>query len=89
MSKKFFLITGGSGFIGTNFCKLLSKKYKVINIDKISYCSVPEKYKNNNKKNYKFINSDISDKKIINKIFENNKIDFLVNFASESHVDRS
>ena len=89
MSKPCFLITGGSGFIGTNFCELLSKKYKVINIDKLSYCSVPEKYKKVNKKNYKFINSDISNTRIIKEIFKKNKIDFLVNFASESHVDRS
>ena len=34
------LITGGSGFIGTNFCQLLSQKYKVINLDKLSYCSI-------------------------------------------------
>jgi dTDP-glucose 4,6-dehydratase len=89
MSKKFFLITGGSGFIGTNFCQLLSQKYKVINLDKLSYCSVPEKYKKINKKNYKFIKSDISNTRIIKKIFHKYKIDFLVNFASESHVDRS
>ena len=88
MSKSCFLITGGSGFIGTNFCELISKKYKVINIDKLSYCSVPEKFKKINK-NYRFINSDISNVKIIKEIFKNNKIDFLVNFASESHVDRS
>ena len=89
MNKLCFLITGGSGFLGTNFCQFLSKKHKVINLDKLSYCSVPEKYKNLNKKNYKFINSDISYTKIIKKIFNRNKIDFLVNFASESHVDRS
>ena len=89
MGKLCFLITGGSGFIGTNFCQLLSQKYKVINLDKLSYCSVPEKYKKINKKNYKFIKSDISNTRIIKKIFHEHKIDFLVNFASESHVDRS
>ncbi len=89
MGKLCFLITGGSGFIGTNFCQLLSRKYKIINLDKLSYCSVPEKYKKINKKNYKFIKSDISNTKIIKKIFHKYKIDFLVNFASESHVDRS
>jgi len=86
---KNFLVTGGSGFIGSNFCELLSKKYKVINVDKLSYCSVSEKFKSINKKNYKFINSDISNSNTIKKIFQYNKIDFLVNFASESHVDRS
>lgn len=89
MKKSLFLVTGGSGFIGTNFCEMLSKKYSVINLDKVSYCSVPEKYKKINKKNYKFVKSDISNELIINKLFLNHKIDYLVNFASESHVDRS
>ena len=84
-----FLVTGGSGFIGTNFCNYISNKYKVINIDKLSYCSVPEKFKKLNLKNYKFIKGDIGNEKLIIKLFKNYKINYLVNFASESHVDRS
>jgi dTDP-glucose 4,6-dehydratase len=84
-----FLITGGSGFIGTNFCNFISNKHKVINIDKLSYCSVPDKFKKINSKNYKFIKGDIGNKKLIIKLFKKYKINYLVNFASESHVDRS
>ena len=84
-----FLVTGGSGFIGTNFCNYISNKYNVINIDKLSYCSVPEKFKKLNLKNYKFIKGDIGNEKLIIKLFKNYKINYLVNFASESHVDRS
>ena len=84
-----FLVTGGSGFIGTNFCNYISNKHKVINVDKISYCSVPEKFKKVNLKNYKFIRGDIGNEKLIIKLFKNYKINYLVNFASETHVDRS
>jgi len=86
---KNFLVTGGSGFIGSNFCELISKKNKVINIDKLTYSSVPDRFKNINKLNYKLVKSDISNEKIILKIFNKYKINFVVNFASESHVDRS
>jgi dTDP-glucose 4,6-dehydratase len=86
---KNFLVTGGSGFIGSNFCELISKKNKVINIDKLTYCSVPDRFKNINRLNYKLVKSDISNEKVILKIFNKYKINFLVNFASESHVDRS
>ena len=69
------LVTGGSGFIGSNLIKyLLEKKYKVINVDKLNYSSTPDKYKEFTKsKNYKFINVDLVNSKKIYKILRKNK----------------
>ena len=89
MKKKSFLVAGGSGFIGTNFCEIVSKKHKVFNIDKLTYCSVPEKYKKNFKENYKFNKIDLEQKRRLYQIISKNKFDYLINFASETHVDRS
>ena len=90
MNKK-VLVTGGSGFIGSNFISaLIKKKYSVINLDYLSYASTPDKFKNFYKnKNYKFIKNNIKSDKTVEKIFKNNKIDGIFNFASQSHVDRS
>ena len=88
---KKILITGGSGFIGTNFINYLSKsKIKIVNIDKISKVSTPEKFKQIlNKKNYFFIKYNLNDYKKIFNILKKEKPDFIINFAAESHVDRS
>ena len=85
------LVTGGLGFIGSNLIKiLLSKKYKVINIDKISYSSNFYNTKSFlNNKNYKFIKCDIRNKKKIDKIFKQFKPNCIFNLAAETHVDRS
>lgn len=85
------LVTGGSGFIGTNFIKfLLKKKYNVINLDYQSYSSVPEKFKDYSKKNsYFLIKKNIKDNKVVHNIFKKNNIIGVFNFASQSHVDRS
>ena len=64
MSTKNILITGGSGFIGTNLIKfLLNKNFKVHNVDKISYCSVPAKFTNFSKKKYFFYKINLLKKK--------------------------
>lgn len=91
MKQKTILVCGGSGFIGTNLVDaLLKKNFKVINIDKISYCSVPEKFKNyKNDKNYKFIKCNISNTNKIEKIILNNRVELIINLANDSHVDRS
>ncbi|MDA9731067.1 GDP-mannose 4,6-dehydratase [Candidatus Pelagibacter sp.] len=88
---KKILITGGSGFIGTNFINLISNKnYKILNIDKISNISTPERFKLiKNKKKYSFKRYDLNDHKKIFKILKNFKPDTIINFAAESHVDRS
>ena len=90
---KTILITGGAGFIGSNFVKLMLNKYpnyKIINIDALTYAGNLETLKDiNNNPNYEFIKVDIRDRQAVENIFKNNSIDFVVNFAAESHVDRS
>jgi dTDP-glucose 4,6-dehydratase len=85
------LITGGMGFIGSNFIKYILKRYPkigIINIDKMSLGANPENLRSIEKlKNYRFIGMNILDFKKLNKIVEG--IDAIINFAAETHVDRS
>jgi dTDP-glucose 4,6-dehydratase len=85
------LITGGAGFIGSNFIRYILNKYsgyKITNLDKLSYCGNPENLKDVEKNpNYKFVKGDICDGKIVNKLAKN--VDVIVNFAAQTHVDRS
>lgn len=90
---KIILVTGGAGFIGSNFVKLMLEKhpeYKIINIDDLTYAGNLENLKDiDGNPNYEFIKVDIRDREKIEEIFINNKITSVVNFAAESHVDRS
>ncbi|MGN1373566.1 MAG: dTDP-glucose 4,6-dehydratase [Candidatus Coproplasma sp.] len=91
--KKTILVTGGTGFIGNCFCKLLLEErpeYRVINMDVCTYAANPSTIREELKNpNYKFYKTDIRNRKEINEIFEVEKPDVVVNFAAESHVDRS
>jgi len=90
---KTILVTGGAGFIGSNFVKLMLKKhpeYKIINIDALTYAGNLENLKDiDDNPNYEFIKVDIRDREKMEKIFKTNEITSVVNFAAESHVDRS
>ncbi|MFZ7131015.1 MAG: dTDP-glucose 4,6-dehydratase [Eubacteriales bacterium] len=90
---KTILVTGGAGFIGSNFVKLMLEEhseYKIINIDALTYAGNLENLKDiDGNANYEFIKVDIRDREKIEEIFKNNDIDSVVNFAAESHVDRS
>jgi dTDP-glucose 4,6-dehydratase len=87
------LITGGAGFIGSNFIHYIIKKrpdYKIINLDLLTYAGNLENLKDVEKNpNYKFIQGDICDVELVDKIIKENNIDMIVHFAAESHVDRS
>lgn len=88
---KTILVTGGAGFIGSCFIRHILKKYsdyKVINLDALTYCgnlSNLDDVKNN--PNYEFVHGNICDKNLVREIIKN--VDFVVNFAAESHVDNS
>ncbi len=86
---KKIIVTGGSGFIGTNLVNLLiKKKYFVINVDKLSYSSNRKAHKDKPKKNYKFYKLDLNNKKLI-KVIKHHRPAAIFNLAAETHVDRS
>ena len=85
------LVTGGAGFIGSNFVRYMVEKYSdyhIINLDALTYCGNLENLKDiEDKDNYTFVKGDIRDKAIVDELVE--KSDYVINFAAESHVDRS
>lgn len=90
---KTYLVTGGAGFIGTNFVKYMLAKYHNISmvvLDKLTYAGIKENIqKEIDTHKIKFIHGDICDIKLVDDIFQQYEIDYVVNFAAESHVDRS
>ncbi len=89
-----YLVTGGAGFIGSNYIHYMFKKYgddiRIINVDKLTYAGNLENLKDiENRPNYSFVRADICDKDAISAVFAKEDIDRVVHFAAESHVDRS
>ncbi len=86
-----YLITGGAGFIGSNFIHYLFEKYpdaQVTNLDKLTYAGNPANLQKLEKNSgYKFVHGDIADMKLVDELVTD--VDFIVNFAAETHVDRS
>ncbi|KIL41612.1 spore coat protein [Gordoniibacillus kamchatkensis] len=86
------LITGGSGFIGSNFIIFMVNKYpdyQIMNLDALTYAGNHENLKDvQNHSNYSFVRGDITDRQLIDELFRQG-VDIVVNFAAESHVDRS
>ena len=87
------LVTGGAGFIGSNFVLYMVKNYKedmIVNLDLLTYAGNLENLKEiEDAPNYKFIKGDIADRTFIMELFAKEQFDVVVNFAAESHVDRS
>ncbi|MFT3982518.1 MAG: dTDP-glucose 4,6-dehydratase [Lachnospiraceae bacterium] len=91
---KTYLVTGGAGFIGSNYIHYMFGKYRdtirIINVDALTYAGNPENLKDvEGRGNYTFIKADICDREAITAVFAENDIDRVVHFAAESHVDRS
>lgn len=88
-----FLITGGAGFIGGNFLLTMVKKYPLdrwICLDALTYAGDTKKLEPiMGLDNFRFVKGNICDKEVVNALFEEEKFDYVINFAAESHVDRS
>lgn len=87
------IVTGGAGFIGGNFVHHMVNKYpdyEIVNLDLLTYAGNLETLKPvEDRPNYRFVRGDIADRKFVFELFEKERPDMIVNFAAESHVDRS
>ncbi len=90
---KNILITGGAGFIGSNFINLMLKEhadYRIINIDKLTYAGNLENLVQcEDNPNFVFVKGDITNAELVGFLFQKYEINYVINFAAESHVDRS
>lgn len=90
---KTILVTGGAGFIGSNFINHILKErndYRIINLDKLTYAGNLENLKESeNNPNYQFVKGDIANAELIDYLFQKYSVRHVINFAAESHVDRS
>ena len=91
---KTYLVTGGAGFIGSNYIHYMLDRYgdsiRIVNLDALTYAGNLENLADVERlPNYKFIRADITDRESVTKIFAEHEIDRVVHFAAESHVDRS
>ena len=90
---KTYLVTGGAGFIGSNFVLYMLKKHKdirIINLDKLTYAGNLENLKSiEGDPRHIFVQGDICDRELVSGLFEKYGVDLVINFAAESHVDRS
>lgn len=90
---KNILVTGGAGFIGSNFINHVlneNDEYNIINLDKLTYAGNLENLvESEAKPNYQFVKGDITNGELVTYLFEKYKIKYVINFAAESHVDRS
>jgi len=88
-----FLVTGGAGFIGSNFMHYMTETYPedtFVCLDALTYAGNYENLKSiENRKNFKFVKGDIRDIELVDKLFQNENFDIVINFAAESHVDNS
>ena len=88
-----YLVTGGAGFIGSNFIYYMLKKYDdilLVNLDKLTYCGNLENLKDiEHDKRHIFVQGDICDRELVEGLIKQYDPDFIINFAAESHVDRS
>ena len=88
-----FLITGGAGFIGSNYCHYVVNKYpedQFVCLDALTYAGNYNNIKSlEDKPNFKFVHGDITDRELVDKLFNDEKFDVVINFAAESHVDNS
>lgn len=88
---KTILVTGGAGFIGSNFLNLYvpEKKYHFVNLDKLTYAGDLKNIEVSDYENYTFVEGDICDVSMLKELFENYKFEKVIHFAAESHVDNS
>lgn len=91
------LVTGGCGFIGSNFVRLALARHpdwRIVNLDKLTYAGNPENLKDveslpETAERYRFVQGDIADAEVVSRLFEEEKFTYALNFAAETHVDRS